>query len=211
MKIAIIGAAGKEGSLLVKEALERGHEVTAVVRNKNKLTDSKVNVIEKDLFKLVYDDVKDNDVIIDAFGTFNPETLNEHQTSLKHLADMLSGKSNRLLIVGGAGSLYVDPEHKTRLMDTPDFPDAFKPLAGNMGIAFDDLKTRTDVNWTYLSPAADFAFDGKRTGKYKIGAEELLVNSNGVSTISYADYAIAMIDEAENGNHIKARFTVASE
>lgn len=211
MKIAIIGAAGKEGSLLVKEALERGHEVTAVVRNKNKLTDSKVNVIEKDLFKLVYDDVKDNDVIIDAFGTFNPETLNEHQTSLKHLADMLSGKSNRLLIVGGAGSLYVDPEHKTRLMDTPDFPDAFKPLAGNMGIAFDDLKTRTDVNWTYLSPAADFAFDRKRTGKYKIGAEELLVNSNGVSTISYADYAIAMIDEAENGNHIKARFTVVSE
>lgn len=211
MKIAIIGAAGKEGSLLVKEAISRGHEVTAIVRDSKKVTENRVVVLEKDLFDIKYDDIKDNAVIIDAFAAWTPETLELHQTSLKHLADMLSGKENRLLVVGGAGSLYVDSEHKIRVMDTPDFPDMFKPLAENMGKAFDDLKVRTDVNWTYLSPAGNFDSEGIRTGKYTVGEEEIMVNSKGESKISYADYAIAMIDEAENGKHKNVRFTVVAE
>lgn len=211
MKIAIIGATGKEGCFLVKEAIARGHEVTVIVRDRNKITEPEVKVIEKDLFSLTYHDVKDNEVIIDAFGTWTPETLDQHQTSLKYLGDMLSGKPNRLLVVGGAGSLYVDHERKTRLMETHDFPDMFKPLALSMGKAFDALKIRKDVNWTYLSPSSNFIADGKRTGAYVAGGEEVLVNSKGESQISYADYAIAMIDEAENGKHLKARFTVVSE
>jgi putative NADH-flavin reductase len=115
------------------------------------------------------------------------------------------------LVVGGAGSLYVDSEHKTRLIDTPDFPEMFKPLASSMGTALDALKVRSDVNWTYLSPSANFVADGIRTGEYISGGEELMVNSKGESVISYADYAVAMIDEAENANHLKKRFTVVSK
>ncbi len=208
MKIAIIGASGKQGRLLVEEALRRGHEVTAIVRDRSKITDPKVKVLEKDLFALTYDDLRANDVVIDAFAVWKPEDLPQHQTSLKHLADILAGKPNRLLVVGGAGSLFVNPEHTLRLADTPDFPDAFKPLAGNMAKGFDALKTRTDVKWTYLSPAMEFVADGPRTGKYSMGGDELLFNAKGESRISYADYAIAMIDEAESGKHVNARFTV---
>ena len=211
MKIAVIGANGKAGSLIVKEALERGHEVTAVVRDSSKVNNTQVKILEKDLFDLTYDDLKENDAVIDAFAVWAEDQLYQHKTSLAHLSDILAEKPVRLLVVGGAGSLYVDPEHKLRLMDTPDFPDMFKPLASNMGEAFDALRTRKDVNWTYLSPSADFSAEGVRTGKYKAGGEELMTNSKGLSTISYADYAIAMLDEAELPKHIQERFTVVSE
>lgn len=209
MKIAIIGANGKAGKLITEEAVRRGHEVTAVIRQG--AAPEGTRALVKDLFSLNYDDLKENDVIIDAFGAWTPETLELHQTSLKHLADLLSGKANRLLVVGGAGSLYVDPEKTVRVMDTPGFPDTFKPLAGNMAAAFDALKVRKDVKWTYLSPAANFVADGSRTGKYTAGGDLLPANSKGESRISYADYAIAMIDEAENGSHTGSRFTVVSE
>lgn len=115
------------------------------------------------------------------------------------------------MIVGGAGSLYVNPEHTLCVSDGPDFPDIFKPLAAAMAKALGELRQRNDVKWTYLSPAGDFQADGVRTGKYILGGEELTLNSKGESVISYADYAIAMIDEAENGNHIQQRFSVVSE
>lgn len=211
MKIAVIGANGKSGSLIVKEALSRGHDVTAIVRRTDAKVDPKAKMLVKDLFQLTYDDLKPFDVIIDAFATWALESLPLHQTSLKHLTDILRGKSNRLLVVGGAGSLYVNPEHTIRLVDTPEFPDEFKPLATNMAKALDELKKCTDVNWTYLSPAIEFIADGVRTGHYSAGGEQFMVNSQGKSQISYADYAIAMIDEAEHPKHIKQRFTVVSE
>ena len=211
MKIAVIGATGKAGNLIVKKAVKRGHEVTAIVRDQSKMKEPNVRIWEKDLFKLTYDDVKDQEVIIDAFGTWAPDTLIQHQTSLKYLTDILTGKPNRLLVVGGAGSLYVNPEHTTYLTDTPDFPDSFKPLATNMGKALEELRKCENVKWTYLSPSANFMADGERTGKYLLGGEELLENSKGESQISYADYAIAMIDEVENPKHIEKRFTIAEE
>lgn len=211
MKIAIIGASGKAGKLLVTEALSRNHEVTAIVRRPDQQIDKKAHVLIKDLFDLTYDDLKEYDVIIDAFGTWTLESLPLHQTSLQHLSDLLSNKPNRLLVVGGAGSLYINPEHTMQLIDSPDFPDDFKPLASTMSKALDNLKKRNDVKWTFLSPAADFVADGARTGRFKLGNEELLVNSKGVSQISYADYAIAMIDEAEKGNYINKRFTLVAE
>lgn len=209
MKLAVICANGKEGKLIVNEALGRGLDVTAIVRGENKSGATKV--IKKDLFDLTAEDLKDFDVVIDAFGAWTEDTLPQHCTSLKHLCDIMSGRDSRLLVVGGAGSLYVNPEHTVQVMDTPDFPDAFKPLASNMGKALEALRKRDDVKWTYISPAGDFQADGARTGKYILGGEELTLNSKGESVISYADYAIAMVDEAVKGNHIRERISVVAE
>ena len=209
MKIAVICANGKAGRLIVKEAVDRGLDVTAIVRSNNQTVAKQV--IQEDLFDLTSSDLEAFDVVIDAFGAWTPETLSQHSTSLKHLCDLVSGKNTRLLVVGGAGSLYVNPEHTLQVMDTPDFPDIFKPLASNMGKALEELRARNDVKWTYISPAGDFQADGVRTNKYILGGEELTLNSKGESVISYADYAIAMIDEATSGNHIQQRISVVAE
>ena len=209
MKIAVICANGKAGKLIVKEAVSRGLDVTAVVRGEN-ATEAK-EVLKKDLFDLTADDLKEFDVVIDAFGAWTEETLPLHSTSLNHLCDILSGTDTRLLIVGGAGSLYVNPEHTVCVADGPDFPDAFKPLASAMAKALSELRERKDVKWTYISPAGDFQAEGERTGKYILGGEELTLNSKGESIISYADYAIAMVDEAVNGNNIQKRISVVRE
>lgn len=205
MKMAVVCANGKAGKWIVKEAMARGLDVTAVVRGENR-TEAK-RALVKDLYDLTAEDLKGFDVVVDAFGAWAPETLPQHSTSLKHLCDILSGTDVRLLVVGGAGSLYVNPEHTAQVMDGPDFPDVFKPLASNMGAALSELRRRDDVKWTYLSPAADFQADGERTGKYLLGGEELTLNERGESVISYADYAIAMVDEAVSGNHIRQRIS----
>ncbi|MGI5905470.1 MAG: NAD(P)-dependent oxidoreductase [Candidatus Pararuminococcus gallinarum] len=206
MKIAVICANGKAGKLIVKEAVSRGLDVTAVVREENQTQAQ--SVLKKDLFDLTSSDLKGFDVVIDAFGAWTEETLPQHSTSLAHLCDILSGTDTRLLVVGGAGSLYVNPEHTACVADGPDFPDAFKPLAAAMAKALGELRKRSDVKWTYLSPAADFQADGPRTGKYILGGEELTLNTKGESVISYADYAIAMIDEAVSGGNIQKRISV---
>lgn len=206
MKMAVVCANGKAGKLIVKEAVERGLDVTAIVRGENRSAAKKALV--RDLFDLTNADLKGFDVVVDAFGAWTPETLPLHSASLKHLCDILSGTDTRLLVVGGAGSLYVDPEHSAQVMDGPDFPEVFKPLATNMGKALDELRRRDDVKWTYISPAGDFQADGKRTGKYIQAGEELTLNGRGESIISYADYAIAMVDEAVDGNHIRQRISV---
>lgn len=114
-------------------------------------------------------------------------------------------------MVGGAGSLYVNPEHTACVADGPDFPDIFKPLAAAMAKALGELRERKDVRWTYVSPAGDFQAEGERTGKYILGGEELTLNSKGESIISYADYAIAMVDEMVNAAHIQKRISVVKE
>ena len=206
MKMAVVCANGKAGKLIVKEAVERGLDVTAIVRGENRSAAKKALV--KDLFDLTNADLKGFDVVVDAFGAWTPETLPLHSASLKHLCDILSGTDTRLLVVGGAGSLYVNPEHSAQVMDGPDFPEVFKPLATNMGKALDELRRRDDVKWTYISPAGDFQAEGERTGKYMQAGEELTLNGRGESIISYADYAIAMVDEAVSGNHIRQRISV---
>ena len=207
-KVAVICAAGKQGTLLVDEAVSRGYDVTGFVREGKKVANPKAKTVEKDLFFLTYEDLKDFDVVIDAFGAWTEETLPLHRTSLKHLCDILSGSNIRLLVVGGAGSLYVNKEHAMQVKDTPGFPDIYKPLANMQGAALDDLRKRSDVKWTFLSPAGDFVADGERTGEYLLGGEEYFVNSKGESRISYSDYAIAMIDEIENCNNVQKRFSV---
>lgn len=208
MKIAVVCANGKEGKKIVEEAVERGLGVTAVVRGENQSVAAEV--IKKDLFDLNAADLKDFDAVVDAFGAWTPETLPQHSTSLQHLCNLLSGRETRLLVVGGAGSLYVNPEHTAQVMDGADFPDVFKPLASNMAKALDELRTRNDVRWTYISPAGDFQADGEKSGKYILGGEELTLNAKGESIISYADYAVAMVDEIVKGKHIQQRISVVS-
>ena len=210
-KVAIVCAAGKAGKLIADEAVGRGLDVTAVVRDKNKVTNKNVKVIEKDLFALTADDLKGFDVVIDAFGAWTEDTIPFIPKAVSALCECVKNTDTRLLIVGGAGSLYVDPDHKTMLIDTPDFPDSFKPLAAAHNEALASLRTRNDVRWTYISPAGDFQADGARTGSYKLGGEELTLSAKGESVISYADYAIAMIDEAISGHNIKKRISVVQK
>lgn len=206
MKIAVVCANGKAGKLIVEEAMNRGMDVTAVVRGENK--SAAKQVITKDLFDLTAEDLAGFDVVVDAFGAWAPEVLPQHSTSLAHLCDILSGTDTRLVVVGGAGSLYVNPEHTIQVKDGADFPAEFKPLAEAQGKALDELRKRDDVRWTFVSPAGDFQADGERTGEYILAGEELTLNDRGESIISYADYAIAMVDEIESGNHIQQRISV---
>lgn len=206
MKIAVIGANGKAGSRIVQEALHRGVDVTAVVRGENKSGAS--HVMQKDLFDLQKEDLAGFDAVVDAFGVWDPAKMDLHRTSLAHLTSILAGTDTRLLIVGGAGSLYTDKAHTAQLSDAPDFPDAYKPAAFAMAKALEELRTRHDVRWTYVSPAAEFDPAGPRTGKYILAGEEFTVNEAGKSYISYDDYAIAMADELAKGNHICRRISV---
>ncbi|MDO4357919.1 MAG: NAD(P)-dependent oxidoreductase [Clostridia bacterium] len=206
MKIAVVCANGKAGKQIVKEALNRGLDVTAIARGENQTAARQF--VSRDLFDLTAADLVGYDVVVDAFGAWAPEALPQHSTSLKHLCDALSGANARLLVVGGAGSLYVSPDHTAQVMDGPDFPDAFKPLAAAQGKALDELRLRDDVKWTFLSPAGDFQAEGERTGRYILAGEELTLNERGESIISYADYAIAMVDEIVGGNHICQRISV---
>lgn len=205
-KIAVIAANGKAAKKIIAEAVARGFDVTGFGRHENQ--SGAQHYVQKDLFDLTADDLKGFDAVVDAFGAWTPDTLPQHSTSLKHLCDILSGSDTRLLIVGGAGSLYVNKEHTAQVKDAPDFPDVFKPLANAMGKALDELRKRSDVKWTYVSPAGDFQADGERTGNYIQAGEELTLNSKGESIISYADYAIALVDEIEKGNHIQQRISV---
>lgn len=208
-KIAVICANGNAGRLIVQEAVDRGLDVTAVVRGENKSAAPKA--IVKDLFDLTAADLKGFDAVVDAFGAWTPDTIPQIPQAVRHLCDILSGTDTRLVIVGGAGSLYVNKEHTVCVEDGPDFPDAFKPLSAAHGQALKALRSRKDVKWTYISPAGDFQAEGARTGEYTLGGEELVLNSKGESVISYADYAIALVDEIAGGNHIGQRISVVSK
>lgn len=204
MKIAVIGANGKEGSLIVKEAQERGLDVTSIVRDSKKSPTDKYLV--RDVYSLKTADVKDFDVLVDALGFFGPN-VKEYVPATKHLIEILNGSKTRLLVVGGAGSLYLDSDHTKQLYEQDDFPEAVKPLSEEMGKSLDELR-QSSINWTFISPAATFDAKGERRGKYVLAGEELTFDKNGKCEISYADFAIAMVDEIINAKHQKERISV---
>ncbi|MDH9161093.1 NAD(P)-dependent oxidoreductase [Staphylococcus succinus] len=209
MKIAVVAANGKAGQLIVEEGLNRGMDITAIVRGENKTRAN--DAIIKDVFDIKKKDIEEYDVIVDAVGGWTPETVNIVPDAANHLAKLLKESETRLLVVGGAGSLFVNAEHTQTVADVTPFPDEVIQVLNAHQKALDDLREYDDVKWTYISPAGDFQADGERTGKYTLGGEELILNSQGESVISYADYAIAMIDEIESGSHIKERISVVSE
>ena len=209
MKVAIIGANGKSGSNLVQEALKQGHDVTAIVRNKE-YKNGDVKIVYKDIFELSKADLEGFDAVISAFAAWTPETFGLHKKVAKHLADALSGTKTRLLVIGGAGTLLVD-DKGTMAMDTPGFPPEYMGVARAAAESFFELKTKSDVLWTYVSPAGDYDANGARTGKYVVGGDNLILNSKNESYISYADLAIAIIDELKNRNFVQKRFTAVGE
>lgn len=206
-RIAVLSADGRVARKVIEEAVERGFEVVGFGRRDENTTKAQ-KYIKKDLFDLTSEDLRGFDAVVDAFGVWEEDKFYLHTTSIEHLTKILKGSDTRLLIVGGAGSLFVNKEHTKALMDGEDFPDAFKSLASAMGESLKELRKVDDVKWTYISPAADFQADGERTGRYVLSGEEFTLNEKNESIISYADYAIAMVDEIEKGSHIKERISV---
>ncbi|CRM12721.1 NAD(P)-dependent oxidoreductase [Pseudomonas fluorescens] len=200
-KIAIIGATGRAGSQLLEEALRRGHTVTAIARNTDKLaarpgvTVKQVDALEADALQQA---VSGSDVVISAahFATLPASAV---------LGPVKKAGVKRLLVVGGAGSLLL-PDG-SRVIDSPGFPAEYKAEASAGAAFLDALRQEQALDWTFLSPSA--LFDGtERTGQFRLGQDDLLVGSDGKSSISFADFAIAMIDEVETPKHSRQRFTV---
>lgn len=206
MKIAVVAANGKSAKKIIAEALSRGFDVTAIGRGEN--TTAAQKYVQKDLFDLTAGDLAGFDAVVDAAGGWTDETYHIIPDAVSHLCAVLGGTDTRLLVVGGAGSLYVNPEHTLTVADTPDFPDSYKGVANAHQKALDFLRTASDVKWTYVSPAGDFQPDGERTGEYILAGEDFTLNEKGESIISYADYAVAMVDEIEKGDHIQERISV---
>ncbi|WP_311194156.1 NAD(P)-dependent oxidoreductase [Selenomonas noxia] len=206
MKIAVAASNGKASRAVISELIARGHEVTAFARSENK--SAAKNFVQKDIMNLTKDDLAGFDAVVDGFGAYTPETLPLHTKTSQHLADLVSGTKTRLYIVGGAGSLYVDPSHTVQLLDTPEFPAEFYALAKAQTEELAALRSRTDAKWVFVSPAADFRADGAKTGRYILGGEELTLSAAGESIISYADYALGMADLIESGAHIGERVSL---
>jgi hypothetical protein len=210
MRIGIIGATGKSGSKLTTEALQRKYKVTGIVRYTGRIKDSRLDVIENDLFEISRYIVKGFDVVINAF---RPPTGKEEQhiTAMEHLIAVFEDlPDTRFMVVGNAGCLYIDPKHKIQLYATPDFPEDRLAMASAMSKSL-ELLVASQVNWTYMSPAVIFDPEGARTGRYTLGTDQVFTNAKGESYISYADYAVAMIDEIKNQSFVRKHFTAVSE
>ena len=206
MKIAVAASNGKASKAIIAELIARGHVVTAFARSANR--SAAKEFVQKDIMELTKEDLAGFDAVVDGFGAYTPETLPLHTQTSQHLADLVAGTDTRLYIVGGAGSLYVDPAHTMQLLDTPEFPAEFYPLAKAQTEELAALRSRTDARWVFVSPAADFRADGAKTGKYVLGGEELTLSAAGESVISYADYALGMVDLIESGAHVGERVSL---
>ncbi|MEE8808164.1 MAG: NAD(P)H-binding protein [Lactimicrobium sp.] len=205
-KIAVVAANGRVANKVIEEAVNRGFEVTGFGRHENNTKAQ--HYVQKDLFDLTAEDLRGFDVVVDAAGAWTLETMYVIPKAAITLADLVKGTDTRLVVVGGAGRLYVNKEHTSTVELQPSFPDAYKPVSAAHGLALALLRATEGVKWTYISPAGDFQADGERSGKYILGGEELTLNSRNESIISYADYAIALVDEIEKGNHIQQRISI---
>ncbi|QIO07698.1 NAD(P)-dependent oxidoreductase [Acinetobacter lanii] len=201
MKIALIGATGMAGSRILEELVSRGHYVKAIARQTHKVPETKL-VMTEDI------DLNDHDALVAALKGQDAviSAVRFQGLDVNALLNAIrDSKVKRYLVVGGAGSLNV-PNQNVRVIDTEDFPEAYKAEA-EAGINFlDKLKQVDDIDWTFISPAAEFG-PGKRTGEFRLGKDELVVNKEG-SKISAEDFAIALCDELKNNNHIQQRFSV---
>ncbi len=211
MKIALIGATGFVGSAILQEALQRGHEVTAIAQHLEKIKPHpKVRPHKADVQKRdeVTQSVVGHDAVISAFnpGWSNPDIYNQQVKGARSIINGVKEAGvKRLLFVGGAGSLEVKPGIQS--VDLPEFPAEYKQGALATREALNMLRKEASLEWTFLSPSADLS-PGQRTGQFRLGTDQLLTNAQGESRISVEDYAMAMIDEVEKPKHIRRRFTV---
>ncbi|MBO9621428.1 MAG: NAD(P)-dependent oxidoreductase [Sphingomonas sp.] len=201
MKIAVLGASGRAGSEITRELAARGHEVTAIARN--------IDAIPAlPRVAAVRGDASDPEALAGLIGGHDAviSALHFDVPAATLLEALKRAGVGRLLVTGGAASLEAAPG--VRLIDAPDFPAEWKGMAMG-GIAFlDALRGEQAIDWTFFSPAA-LLFEGPRRGTYRTGADQLVTDDEGESRISFADYAIAMVDELEAHRHPRARFTAA--
>lgn len=210
MNIALIGASGFIGSGLLKEALARGHHVTALVAHPEKLAaHPQLTALQADVqdTAALAAQLKGHDAVLSAFSGHAQQNLYDYY--LDGIRSIVAASKQagiaRLLVVGGAGSLEVAPG--VQVVDTPDFPEQWKQSALGAREALRLLQQEQTLNWTMLSPSALIA-PGERTGRFRLGADQLLIDAAGNSHISLEDYALAMLDELEQGAHPRQRFTV---
>jgi putative NADH-flavin reductase len=213
MRIVVFGANGRVGSRIVAEALARGHELTAVVRDpeSHSLPSSGVTVVRGDATDpgSVAELAAGHDLAVSAVGPSPADALETVPAAARALLEGLSRAGvPRLIAVGGGGSLEASPG--VRVLDTPEFNEAWKPGSLAQAEALEIYRAATtDIDWTYLSPPFVLA-PGERTGQYRTGDDRLLVDEQGNSSISMEDFAVALLDEAESAEHVRRRFTVAS-
>jgi len=212
-KILLIGASGFVGTAILNEALDRGNKVIAVVRHPEKIKTIHKNlqVTQGDVSsaKTVADLCNGVDAVISAYnpGWTNPDIAAETTRVYKAIiGGVRKAGVKRLLIVGGAGSLFISPGK--RFMDAGLLPESFLPAVRALAeVYLKDLKTEKSIDWVFFSPAGDL-HPGKRTANYRLGKDDLIVNEKGESKISVQDYAVAMIDELEKPAHHRERFTI---
>lgn len=197
------------GKRIAEEAIRRGHQVTAVVRNPDKLSEyqEKMNIVRANAVdpSSIAEAVKGHDAVISAYGPKFGEEEELLEAARALIEGVRRGGVQRLLIVGGAGSLITDSGDA--LMDTPEFPEELRPLAKAHADAY-GIYQESDLEWTYLSPAAIIE-PGRRSGQFRIGMDRLVTDESGSSRISVEDYAVAMLDELDDPQFIGTRFTVA--
>lgn len=210
MKIALFGGSGTIGQRIAREALNRGHEVKAIVRNPAQfpLTHERLTVIQGNVLDPanVAQVIAGSDVVVNATSPRGQQVSSVVEAAHILLAALPRAGVQRLIVVGGAGSLEVAPG--VQLVDTPEFPEAWKAGALAHRDALHVYRTANHLDWTYVSPAAMIA-PGERTGSYQTGTEQLVTNAQGESSISAEDYAVAIVDEIEHPHFVKRRFTVA--
>jgi len=212
MNIALIGATGFIGSALRKEALSRGHRLTAFVRDPSKLEPAANLEIQRadvlDTATLTAQ-LRGHDVVISAFsGHADADIYGYYLKGIRSLLDAVRAAGvARLLLVGGAGSLEIEPG--VQLLDTPQFPPEWKPTAEGAREALKLVRQTSDLDWTMLSPPPHI-HPGERTGRYRTGLDAVIPGDSGPADISVEDYAVAMIDEAESAKHSRRRFAVAN-
>ena len=211
MNLAVIGASGFVGAAVLQEALNRGHQVTGIVRHPEKLpTHAALTAVAGDAYDAaaLTQTLAGHDALIDAFnpgwGQANIRELFIRGTQAIYTAVKQAGVE-RLLVVGGAGSLYVAPD--LQLLDTPDFPAEYKEGAEGARQALQLIQGETTLDWSFVSPPA-LLYPGERTGQFRIGGDRLLMQGEVPAGISAADLAVAIIDELEQPQHIRQRFTV---
>ncbi len=216
MKIALIGASGLVGTAVLNEALNRGHEVTAIVRQPEKIKtqNDKLIIVKADATTIdqTVPLLQHHDVVVSTYnaGWTNPNLFNDFLQGSRSIQQAVKQAGvKRYLVVLGAGSLYIQPG--VQLVDTPQFPEAYKPGATAARDYLNELKDETELDWTALSPAIEFnpGTPHERRGTYRTNTNNPVFDAQGKSTISSEDLAVAILDELENPKFIKQRFTVA--
>lgn len=210
MKIAVIGANGNLGSRVVRQALESGHEVTAVLYD-GETPDERAKVVKKSLFDLKKEDIADIDVVISTFGGGFKVDPVINLNAFKKYIELTDGTNKHLIAIGGAGSLFTDSTHTMYEYEMPNHPEFLRGISMNIKLGIDELQKTKQMNWTIVCPSRNFDSDGPFTGDYLVGTDgEIIYNEEKESYVSYEDLAKAMVDIAEDNSYSKMKITIAT-